>query len=57
MSTAANHSTGGSASYTLIKHMKPDPDSFARVVRDIAVQVLFYAALLAAFWLLMNLMP
>jgi hypothetical protein len=37
--------------------MKPDPDSRARVVRDIAIQVLFYAALLAAFWLIFNLMP
>jgi hypothetical protein len=37
--------------------MKPDPDSRARVVRDIAIQVLFYAALLATFWFLWNLMP
>jgi hypothetical protein len=36
--------------------MKPY-NSKARIVLDIALQVLFYAALLAGFWLLMFLIP
>lgn len=36
--------------------MKPY-NSKARIVLDIALQVLFYAALLAGFWLLMFFIP
>jgi len=37
--------------------MKRPYNSKARIVLDIAIQVLFWAIILAAFWLLFNLMP
>ena len=37
--------------------MKRPYNSRARIVLDIAIQVLFYAALLAGFWLLSFLIP
>lgn len=37
--------------------MKKPYNSKARVILDIAIQVVFYAFLLGVFWLLFNLMP
>lgn len=37
--------------------MKNPYNSKARVILDIAIQVLFYAALLAGFWLILFLIP
>lgn len=37
--------------------MKKHYNSRARIVLDIAIQVLFYGFLLGVFWLLFNLIP
>jgi hypothetical protein len=37
--------------------MKKPYNSKARIVLDIAIQVLFYAIVLGTFWLLWNFMP
>lgn len=37
--------------------MKRPYNSKARIVLDIAIQVVFYAFLLGVFWLFFNLMP
>jgi hypothetical protein len=37
--------------------VKPEPDPRRRIIRDIAIQTLFYAFLAFVFWVLFNLMP
>jgi hypothetical protein len=37
--------------------MKKPYNSKARVILDIAIQVMFYAIILGTFWLFWNLMP